>query len=233
MKPGEAEGKKPHQAVQEHNQAEWDTHIAAAANLQRLQGKLPAGLERMFQEMLTPKVDWRDKIKALMVRKLGSGSYNWQKPDRRLIIRDIFTPARSGYGAGTVVIGADTSGSVGPKEIDMVFAEVSGILEDVKPKELIICWCDSKLHRTDVCDSPSDLNEVRRKGAPGGGGTDFRPVFQYVTDNDIRPDCLVFLTDGHGNLPERKPDYNMIWASIDRKEFPWGEVVMIPKQARD
>jgi predicted metal-dependent peptidase len=233
MKPGEAEGKKPHQAVQEHNQAEWDTHIAAAANLQRLQGKLPAGLERMFQEMLTPKVDWRDKIKALMVRKLGSGSYNWQKPDRRLIIRDIYTPSRSGYGAGTVVVGVDTSGSIGPKEVDIFMAEVSGILEEVKPKELHICWCDATLHRTDICDGPGDLNDIRAKGVPGGGGTSFKPVFQYIEDNDLRPDALVYLTDGHGNLPERKPDYNMIWASIDRKEFPWGEVVMIPKQARD
>jgi len=230
MKPGEAQGKEPTQAVQERNNAEWDMHIATAIRLQREQGNMPGGLERMFQEVLTPQVDWRDQIRAQMARKLGSGSYNWQKPDRRLIVRDIYTPSRSGFGAGTVVIGVDTSGSIGPKEIDMFLAEVSGVLDDVKPRELHICWCDYALHRTDICDTPSDLNEIRAKGAPGGGGTSFRPVFEYIEDNDLRPDCLLYLTDGHGDLPTVKPTYDVIWGSIDRKEFPWGETVMIPKQ---
>ena len=230
LKPGEAQGKEPTQAVQEHNQAEWDMHVAAAAALQRQQGNMPGGLERMFQEVLTPQVSWQEHIRAQMARKLGSGSYNWQKPDKRLIIRDVYTPSRSGYGAGTVVIGVDTSGSIGPKEVDMFLAEVSGVLDDVKPKELIILWCDAKVHRADYCDSPSDLNEIRHKGAPGGWGTDFRPVFNWIAQEALSPDALIYLTDGHGDLPHDKPAYNVIWGSIDRKEFPWGEVVMIPKQ---
>lgn len=233
LKPGTVQKKEPQEAAQERNQAEWDIQIAAAAQVQRLQGKMPAGLERMFQEILNPKVDWRDKIKAMMARKLGSGSYNWQKPDRRLIVRDIYTPSRSGYGAGTVVVGVDTSGSISPKEVDIFMAEVSGILEEVKPKELIILWCDAKVHRADYCDSPSDLNEIRSKGAPGGWGTDFRPVFNWIADQDIRPDALVYLTDGHGDFPQNKPSFDVIWGSIDKKQkdFPFGEVVDIPKQA--
>jgi predicted metal-dependent peptidase len=233
MKPGASKGKEPQTAAKERNQAEWDMHIAAAANLQRLQGKMPAGLERVFQEVLVPAVDWKDKIRALFARKLGTGSYDWKKPDRRLIVRDIYTPARSGYGAGTVVVGVDTSGSISSKEVDMFLAEVGGILEDVKPRELHLCWCDAALHRTDICDSPSDLYVIRAKGAPGGGGTSFKPVFDYVADNDLRPDCIVYLTDGHGDFPSYKPECPMIWASIDKKEYPWGDVVMIPKQARD
>lgn len=112
-------------------------------------------------------------------------------------------------------------------------AEVSGILEEVKPKELHICWCDSKLHRTDICDNPGDLNEIRRKGAPGGGGTDFRPVFEYIEENDLRPDALVYLTDGYGDFPERRPNYDVLWGSILKtpEQYPFGECVMIPKQA--
>ena len=37
---------------------------------------------------------------------------------------------------GTVVIGIDCSGSITPNELDMFFAEMAGILEDVKPETL-------------------------------------------------------------------------------------------------
>ena len=231
LSPGTSEGKNPHQAVKDRNDVKWQTEIAAAANIQRLQGKMPAGLERIFQEILTPQVDWKDKIQALFARKLGAGSYDWYKPDDEFIVRDIFVPARSGFGAGTVVVGVDTSGSITSKEVDMFMGEISGILSDVKPRELILIWCDSEIHRVDHCHDPSDLNDIRERGAPGGGGTSFKPIFNWVADNDVRPDCLVYLTDGHGDLPATKPNYSTIWASIDRKEFPFGETVSIPKQA--
>ena len=230
LAPGTSEGKNPHQAVKDRNDVKWQTEIAAAANIQRLQGKMPAGLERIFQEILTPQVDWKDKIQALFARKLGAGSYDWYKPDDEFIVRDIFVPARSGFGAGTVVVSVDTSGSITSKEVDMFLAEVAGILEDVRPRELFICWCDATLHRTDECYEPSDLNEIRAKGAPGGGGTDFRPVFDWIAERGLKPDALVYLTDGHGELPGNKPEYDVIWASIDRKSFPWGDTVMVPKQ---
>ena len=65
LEPGTSEGKNPHQAVKDRNDVKWQTEIAAAAQAQRLMGKMPAGLERVFQEILTPQVDWKDKIRAL------------------------------------------------------------------------------------------------------------------------------------------------------------------------
>ena len=166
-----------------------------------------------------------------LLRKLGTGAYDWQKPDDEFIVRDIFVPARSGFGAGTVIVGVDTSGSIGPREVDMFLSEVSGILSDVRPRELIVIWCDARINRVDDCHDAADLNNIRAKGAPGGGGTDFRPVFDWVAENDKKPDAVVYLTDGHGTLPDTKPQYETIWASVDRKDFPWGDTVMVPKQA--
>ena len=58
----------------------------------------------------------------------------------------------------------------GAAELDMSMAEMAGIHEDVRPKELVIMRCDAKLHRTDYAEEASDLNTIRAKGAPGGGG---------------------------------------------------------------
>lgn len=235
LAPGTSQGKDPTTAAGQRNEVEWQTQIAAAAAAARAQGKMPAGLDRLFGEILNPAVDWKDKIAALFARKVGSGSYNWKRADRRLIVRDIYAPGRSGFGAGTVVIGVDTSGSIGAKELDMFFAEMAGILEDVKPQRLVIMWCDAQVHRVDEAEEPGDLNVIRHKGAPGGGGTAFEPVFKEVADMGITPDALVYLTDGYGSFPNPKDvPYTVIWGNISPPgvvKYPFGDVVDVPKQA--
>jgi predicted metal-dependent peptidase len=234
LAPGTSQGKDPSTATAERNDLKWQTEVAAAAAAAKAQGKLPAGLERWFGEILNPQVDWRDKIAALFARKVGSGSYNWQKPDRRLIVRDIYYPGRSSFGCGTVVIGVDTSGSIGPKELDMFFAEMAGILEDCRPQKLVVMWCDAHVHRVDEAEEPSDLNVIRAKGAPGGGGTSFVPVFEEIGKLGLEPDCLVYLTDLYGTFPQKAPSYPLIWASIappNAVKVPFGDLVDLPKQA--
>ncbi len=232
LDPGTSEGKDPGQAAQDRNESEWQTACAAAAHAAKVQGKLPAGLERFFNEVLNPKVDWKDKIEALFARKVGTGSFDWRKPDRRLICRDIYAPGRSGFGAGTVVVAIDTSGSIGKPELDMFFAEMAGILEDVRPRKMVLMWCDAKVHRCDEVDEPSDLGAVRHAGAPGGGGTSFIPVFEMIAEQNLTPDTLVYLTDGQGSFPSQAPSYPVIWGSIiEASQYPFGEVVFIPKDA--
>ena len=54
----------------------------------------------------------------------------------------------------------------------------------------------------------------------GLGGTDFRPVFEYVDRlrsqkefNNLKG--LIYLTDGYGIYPAQKPDYETAFVFID------------------
>src|ERR1035437_9734211 len=97
---------------------------------------MSGSMSRMFKDILEPKVPWTDMIRSEFARRVGSGSYNWRVPDNLDIDRDLYSPSRSGFGAGWVVIWGDTSGSIGDGEIQKYMAELSGIIEDVKPKRL-------------------------------------------------------------------------------------------------
>ncbi|MGE0677817.1 vWA domain-containing protein [Pseudolabrys sp.] len=232
LDPGTSQGKDAHSASQDRNTSEWNTGVAAAMHSAKVQGKLPAGLERLLNEVLEPQVDWREHIQSLFARKVGGGTYDWQKPDRRLIVRDIIAPGRSGFGAGDVVVAVDTSGSIGDRELSMFFGEMYGILDTVKPKRLFVMWCDAKVHRVDEIEDLSELMSLRRKGAPGGGGTSFIPVFEEMEDMGIEPDALVYLTDGMGSFPAQAPSFPVIWGNIyEGSQYPFGDVVDIPKQA--
>jgi len=234
LKPGTSQGKDPASAQQQRNPQAWANAVAAAAATAKAQGKLPAALGRLLDEALEPQVDWKERIQTLFSRRVGSSRYDWRRPDRRLISRDIYAPGRSGFGAGTIVVAADTSGSIGEKELNMFFAEMAGILEDTNAKELVIMWCDAHINRVDIAEDPSDLNTIRCKGAVGGGCTSFIPVFDEITSRGIEPDALVYLTDGYGSFPAHSPTYPVIWGNISAPgavKYPFGDVVDVPKQA--
>jgi predicted metal-dependent peptidase len=225
LDPGSVKGQDPAQAAQQRSQTEWDTAVAAALASAKMQGKLPANLERLLAEIVDPTVPWQDHIRAFFARRVGSGSYDWRKPDRRLILRDIYSPARAGNGCGTVVVAVDTSGSIGQRELDVFFGEMRGILDDVRPQQVHVVWCDAKVHKVDTVEDSQDIPGLKPHG---GGGTDFRPVFDWIDEQPAPPDALVYLTDGLGRFPDQAPAYPVIWGNIYKQaKYPFGEVVEI------
>lgn len=231
LKPGTGEGKSPQQAIDERNGQEWKTAVAAAMASAKAQGKLPSSMQSMFEELLEPRVAWEEYIVGFFRRKLSAGSYDFRRPDRRLIARmpePIYAPSRSGFGADTVVVAVDTSGSIGTKTLALFMGEMAGVLGDVRPKNLYVVWCDAAVKRVDQPEDVEDLRAMQRKGAPGRGGTDFCPVFEWVAEQGLKPDALLYLSDLAGTFPKAAPDYPILWGSIGADKAPFGEVVVIP-----
>jgi VWA-like protein DUF2201 len=58
-----------------------------------------------------------------------------------------------------------------------------------------------------------------------GGGTDFRPCFDWIEEQGTQPQMVVFLTDLYGSFPEKTPPYPVLWASTGSQRAPFGQVV--------
>lgn len=227
--PGAAKGKNAHDVAAQHNPEQIKSAVAAAANAARVMGKLPAGLARILDKLLEPTVNWREHIQALLARKAGSGGYDWTRGDEELLVRDIFAPARSGHGIGTIVCAIDTSGSVTQADYDLFYGNVAGMIADLRPRHLHVIWCDMQINKSEAVDDAMDLLSAKIKA---GGGTSFVPVFDEVATLNIKPDALIYLTDGQGTFPEHAPDYHVIWGSIyEPSKYPFGDVVQVPRQA--
>lgn len=205
---------------------------AAGLELARARGNLPLALEMFAEKVLEPVIDWTEHLKSNFARKLGTGGYDFRRPDRRLITRNIIAPGRSGFRCEIVIIGADSSGSIYavPKLIERWMGECGGVMQDVRPREVHVVWCDAKVQRVDILTDPADVQTMFYKGAKGGGGTSFVPVFEYAKTLDHPIDCMAYLTDGDGQFPDEAPRYPVIWGSILRppEHYPFGDVVMIP-----
>jgi len=225
LQPGQSNGTPS----QPRNQQQWQVEIAAASVLEQMksQGKGSGALQRMFEQILNPVVPWTDMIRGIFNRKVGSGSWNWKKPDRRQIINDIYMPSRSGNGAGWVVCWGDTSGSIGNDELAKYLAELGAIIEECQPQRLTVIWCDAAIQRIDELEDASDLEQIRYDGAPGGGGTEVTPVFDWIADHTEQPDVFIGFTDGFVDFPAEEPPYTMIWAMTSSKIAPYGDTVSI------
>jgi len=224
--------------TQEEMQREMEKAQQAAAagvELARSRGQLPLALEKFAEQVLEPVIDWTEHLKSNFHRRLGTGGYDFRRPDRRLITRSIIAPGRSGFGCDTVILGADSSGSIYavPKLIERWMGECSGVMEDVRPREIHVVWCDAKVQRVDILTDPADVQAMFYRGAKGGGGTKFWPVFEYAASLGRLIDCMAYLTDGDGEFPDEPPPYPVIWGDISGspEKYPFGDVVNIPVPA--
>lgn len=236
MKPGEGSGQNTAEAAAER-QARTETmksKVMNAAAAARAAGQMSGTMQRFVDNIVEPPVDWRAALQTSCVRAMGGSGYDFKRGDRRFLARPkgqrMYVPAMSGNGAGTIVIAGDSSGSMGQAEFDMIFGCLMGIWQDARPQKIILIWCDSKVHRVDYVEDLGDVDHVKKLGGIGGGGTAFKPVFDWVEENGIQPDHLVYITDMYGPLDFEMPNYPVIWAAIAGKtDAPWGTVIEIPR----
>lgn len=203
--------------------------IATAKEAAKAMGKMPAALERMVENYLAPKVSWKERLRHHVTRAASREANTWASPHRRrLITQKIYLPSYTGFGAGEIVVAFDTSGSVGQEELRQYMGELSDILDTCKPERVWVVSCDAEVYPDSVHElyEGHDLINYPPK-IVGGGGTDFRPVFRWVEEQNIKPAVLVYLTDLMGTFPAEAVDYPVIWCATYAGEAPWGETIHI------
>lgn len=212
------------QSQQNHEEAEWKQALAQAAHVAKQAGNMPGDLERMMQELLEPVLPWKDILKRFMTEKCND-DFSWKRGNRRFIAQGLYLPSRTSDDAmGAMVVVIDTSGSIGEKELTEFGSEISDIHKEVRPKELIVIYCDARVNHVDRF-GPEDTLQFKLHG---GGGTDFRPPFKWLEENQIQPRAFAYLTDGYGPFPEREPDFPVIWAINNHDvEPPFGEHLIL------
>lgn len=224
-KPGDGEGNQ--QATQSQmNEAErdWKQALAQAAHAAKQQGKLPAGMERLIEDLLEASQNWKEILIRFMTEK-APDDFSWSRPNRRFIGTGLYLPMMQSTNTGEVVVCVDTSGSIGAKELAEFGGEIQSICSDLKPKKVIVIYCDAAVNKV-VEFGPHDVVVLE---AVGGGGTSFKPPFRYIEDKGLSPKCLVYLTDGYGDFPDEDDvPFPTLWA-INNMDVvaPLGETIQI------
>lgn len=215
---GEGQGSESH-AQQE---ADWKQAVAMAAHVARMQGRLPAGISEMIDDLLVPQIPWVDILRRF-VSEPTKDDYSWNRPSRRYLGLGLYMPAMYSETVGEIVYAIDTSGSMPTEDLQTAATEADSLHREVKPSKTVVMYCDAAIHRVDEF-GPDDEVQFHMVGR---GGTSFRPVFEEIEKRQYKPKCLVFFTDGYGDFPDNPPEYPVLWVMTTDVVPPFGETLHV------
>lgn len=177
-------------------------------------GDVPNNLQRWAEDLLEPKADWRQELRALVRSSVeqvrGNDNYTYRRPSRRSPTPDFILPANIASKVSIAVV-IDTSGSMGNSELSQAVAEVGAILRDVPWCDSVqVLACDAMTHKARKCFRKEQIV------LSGGGGTDMRVGIADALKLSPRPNVIVVITDGWTPWPKEEPRAKIV-AALTKK----------------
>lgn len=163
-----------------------------------LAGRMKGNLNRNIDDLLHPKVDWREALRDFIkLATKGGDQSTWRRPNRRFLGVDIVMPTSESRKADMFVLGIDTSGSIGGNELAQFLGEVKTICDEVAPETIELLYWDSHVARRETYRGAEVQELVETTRPAGGGGTTPSCVPRFMVENRIEPQCVIMLTDGY------------------------------------
>jgi predicted metal-dependent peptidase len=177
---------------------EVDQAIRQGVMAQQKAGTGAGGLDRELQDLMTPKINWREVLREFVKATCNAkDTSSWRRVNRRFLSGDVYMPSMIGEKVGHLVIGIDTSGSIGGKQLTDFLSEVKGIAEEVSPEIVDLIYWDSEVAAHEEYTGNTVGSIIESTKPRGGGGTSPSCVSEYLKTKNIKPECTIILTDGY------------------------------------
>lgn len=227
FEPQAEEGKSQQEKINEIEEANDSILIADEIDRRQQKDSGTTSNRVKSQRTNTSGLSWTDLLREWLTKRSRNG---WDSPFNAPIFQStgLVCAGRRTRNAGDIVLVLDTSGSIGQATYDRFLQEAQAVLDELKPERMHLL---SVSH--EVADAVTlEAGDTVPTKLKGGGGTLFRPAFDWVRDNVYDPDVMVYLTDGDSSdLPTiTDVDYPLLWLSTytQPKHYKCGEVIMIP-----
>jgi predicted metal-dependent peptidase len=202
---------------------QWQQRLAGAAQQAIQAGKLSDSLARLVDHLLQPSLPWR-MLLSRYLSYIARNDYNYMRPSNRRDGPAIYPSLRSTE--VNIVVVVDTSGSISTAEISEFLSEINAIKGQLSARISLLA-CDAEL----AVDCPWIFEPWEEVSLPekltGGGGTSFIPAFEWLGQQDMQPDLLVYFTDAEGKFPEQEPAIDVLWLVKGKNKVPFGARVQL------
>ena len=222
--------------------------LAAADSALKRQSAGEGGMRELLALQLSKKTDYREFLKKFASRcevmKTSMEEFDYIFYTYGLELYEdmpLIEPLeyREDPRIRNLAIVIDTSGSVKGEEVRHFLERTFGILKERDTYhsrfEIHVIQCDAEVQRDDIIKNPEDIDALFAQSfVHGGGGTDFRPAFDYVSSLKI-PELrgMLYFTDGMGKFPEKNPGWLTCFVFVNSEEAlgakapPWALKVIL------
>ena len=207
----------------------WDEAMHQALNLAKAEGRAPGAIEETVRGAHASALDWRSLLRRHMTDAVKS-DYSWSVPNSRFIDSGLYLPSIRSEGIDAIAVIVDTSGSLPAETLAAFWAELREVAAEIRPGRVVVLQVDAAVQ--DAAEyAPDELPE--EISVRGRGGTDFRPGFEWLDAQGIRPGVCLYFTDMEcSRYPATEPSFPTIWVNYSRppedwNREPWGERIDI------
>jgi predicted metal-dependent peptidase len=202
-----------------------------SAALQKLTGRAAASFSTEIVAAEKSRVDWRSVMRCWLSERVHSdwSTYPFSK---RYLHRGLFLPSPRTYAPSGVVLAIDTSGSMDNSTLAAILSELRAFASTFSC-EFTVIEADAYIQRVIEVQAGTDERMPEQMEFRGRGGTDFRPVFEWIQENrDFAQTILIYFTDGFGSYPKSEPRFPVLWLltgrAISSEKVPFGQSIILP-----
>ena len=219
------------------NQSKIDVARAVkeAYNYARQQGKVPAGMERLFSDILDPSMDWKDILRKYIVNTLPH-DWSYTRPSKKSYSTGFYMPMVTKEFI-EITVAVDSSGSIGDAEYIEFLSEIYHMVRQFESLRATLIVCDCAINTVVEIDETFDPACVHGRGY---GGTSSIPVYNYIEqEKNDNIKLLVYFTDGYIDVPDKEPTFPTLWivtghGSVETVNKAKNSIVIqMPKQQKE
>lgn len=162
-------------------------------------GSVPGEIQRWIAELNEPTLNWRSFLHENATSRIKS-DYTWKRPNRRMqgAFPNIMFPSQKINSSIKFVIAIDNSGSMSDDMICDILSEVAGVANHFKEFEVtVMCWDTIVYPQSVKTFDKQNIHEINQYKPYGGGGTNPSVCWDYMKENEMKPDMFVQFTDGY------------------------------------
>ena len=165
-----------------------------------LAGKMKGNVPRDVSDLLEAKVNWRDALREYITSYCAEKDIStWRKPNRRWVDSGTYLPSLVGESVGRIAVAIDMSGSIGSAEIGQFLGELINICNNVTPEGIDLLYWDTEVCQHEKYEQGTYEGLLQSTKPKGGGGTDPQCIATYIKEHNMKPECVIVLTDGYVN----------------------------------
>lgn len=210
------------------NEREWKKVVSQALAHAKSRGDVPAGMERMVDDLLDAKLNWRHLLNRTITSMLPF-DFTWRMPSKKSYASGWYLPSVIKENI-EIVISVDVSGSVSQEELTEFISEIVHIGKSFQNLKATVIFFDAEIHNVYEVNS-QELQNIMTYQIKGGGGTDHIPVFKWIKKNIPTCKLAVHFTDGDSDFPDEQPPFQNLWVlcrnSVPTDHIPYGDVIKI------